>query len=292
MSFLANASGQWALQPGSKPVSFYPFKFLFNEMWHHILKHYIYSVVTRLTMNTGLSGAPDEKLCGLRKTTWRAVIVTAIRSLIHHPFRVGHLHFSLQPVGTELNFSSTLQAMAKIASVSPLYLFTGLAEEMVAQISNVLLTQEIVVPLIAPLKQKYTALHDLALAGLSVIICAPTSIISNVARSNTPLLRNTNVFRPAYPSYLAAVAGIWHTEGIKGFFRGWPFMIAQRFLALSFIRSWDYLSKHTNLYHYSWQRSAFFSVLTAVSFLADLACSFPRKYPWEDPQFPLGQISQ
>ena len=275
MSYLETAKGKWL---GQGDVRYYTGSLRFNELWHHVMKHYTQGLLYSETPSS-LRQNPTERRWLLRNGTWAALITALQRSLLFHPFRVGHLHFHLLPRGAPGGFRSTLHAMSVLASLNPLYLYTGLLEELLSQLIITLVDRELILPNLSWLKSYSTLLHDLAYTILNSVVLAPMSILSAMARSNTPLLRSLPIKQ--YPTnFFERIKAIWSNDGITGFYRGWPFLLLQRISVLSLVHTSERLQSSININRR--QSGILYASIVGLSIANDFDVSFPKSFPWEN----------
>lgn len=211
----------------------------------------------------------------------------AMRTIVLHPFEVSSLHYMLQPPGTALNYRSTTEAMASIARYSPIYLWTGLLESLVARCAQVLVTRELA-PAISAQFPGWTVpsyMSDLLRASLDVLLVSPFRVLATQAMCNTPLLRALPGFVQYSSSPLEHIQGIWRSEGFFGFYRGAALTFAARILGIVGNRIWrkmySFVSRNRvqPVVYLGFQVSI--GLIAFTSLVIDVSNLQTRSYPWE-----------
>jgi len=280
---LASASGRWLSFGGGKQINFYRQPFL-DHFWLRILNPYITSLFFFTLPKVASDSFRNTAMFRICST----LSIVGLKTLIFHPFEVASLHYLLQPPGSVLNFRSTIEALVRIARCNPYYLWTGVLENLVSNCAQAVLSRETSALLGDYFQKKRVGSWAVGLiaTAVDVAMLTPLRTLSSRAMSRTPLLRSLPGLVQYQSSTFEHAKQIWTQEGVMGFYRGWPFVIAARALNLLLFSVWRAFSDYTKLYRYRKGMLAV-PVIAALSLSADLAGLRPVELPWDlNPSLP------
>jgi len=274
-----SARGKWLAVGTGKPASFYRQPY-FDQLWVRLL-----DPISTMYFASWLPSVVDDRWKD--SILWRALGALSdagLRTLLLQPFEVACLHYSLQPPGSQLNFRSTLDAMSRLASYNPFYLWSGVLETLVARSLHAVVLRELNVRIGPHLHRKRFGkiFVDFLRTCVEVALISPFRVISIRAMCNTPLLRQLPGFVQYSQNPIEHAKHIWATEGLAGFYRGALFIFASRAISIVIVNIWLNFACRRALARRRAPVAFVVPMLAALSFASDLN-GLRGLPPWADP---------
>ena len=170
--------------------------------------------------------SPALSIFGLKQATI-AKLATLTLELVIHPLKVAQLHYSVLPE-RQGGFTSTMSAFQRLWSLGAMHLWTGLPAVLICEIAQVLLSGEFLplffskcIPVGWP-----SYLVSILRSLLPTLLMSPLRVLSVQSMSQTPLLLEHPRFARYGPHLASHIAQVWHRDGVRGFYRGFPVAIA------------------------------------------------------------------